>query len=602
MQDAATVLSIIRERSEQGQPLEHAYHLLYNPTFYLYAYGRISSNAGAMTPGVTGETVDGMSLEKIHQIIALIRREAYVWTPVRRIHIPKKKGGKRPLGIPDWSDKLVEEVLRLILEAHFEPRFSARSHGFRPNRGCHTALQEVKTWTGTKWFLEGDIKGCFDGVDHEVLLSILAETIHDNRLLRLIRHMLQAGYMEGWEYGTTLSGTPQGGVLSPLLANVYLNKLDQFVETELQPAYTRGTVREDNREYRRIYDRLWRARKSGDKQAVRRLALALRLLPSCRPDDPAFRRLRYVRYADDFLLGFIGPVEEAEEIKQRLGVFLHEQLKLDLSREKTLTTHARTQAARFLNYAIRVQYRDDLLTNKGRNTNGKVALRIPADVVEAYRASYIVDGHPKRNMLLAQESDFTIVDRYASIFRGIYHYYAWAQNVSWLLRLKYVMESSLLHTLAAKHRTSVKQILKRYKTQTETPSGLRKCLEVRIEREQKAPLIARFGGFPVIRHEVPMGQDRLPYQGPRIERNERIQRLLHEECELCGKPGPVEGHHIRKLADLKRHGKYPPAWVQVMAMRRRKTLFVCRACHVAITHGRITIVRSPSQTATEKAV
>jgi group II intron reverse transcriptase/maturase len=407
--------------------------LLYNPSFYLYAYGRISSNAGAMTPGVTGETVDGMSLEKIHELIALIRREAYVWTPVRRIHIPKKRGGKRPLGIPDWSDKLVQEVMRLILEAHYEPRFSARSHGFRPARGCHTALQEVKTWTGTKWFIEGDIKSCFDNVDHEVLLSMLAETIHDNRFLRLIRHMLQAGYMEKWEYGTTMSGTPQGGVLSPLLANVYLDTLDQFVEADLQPAYTRGTVRESNREYQRTLNRLQRARMSGDKLRARRLALALRRLPRYRPDDPSFRRLRYIRYADDFLLGFIGPVEEAEEIKQRLGTFLHDQLKLELSQEKTLVTHARTQAARFLNYEIRVQYRDDLLTHKGRQTNGKVALRIPADVVEAYRASYVVAGHPKRNVLLAQESDFTIVDRYASIFRGIYNYYAWAQNVSWLL-------------------------------------------------------------------------------------------------------------------------------------------------------------------------
>jgi Type II intron maturase len=176
----------------------------------------------------------------------------------------------------------------------------------------------------------------------------------------------------------------------------------------------------------------------------------------------------------------------------------------------------------------------------------------------------------------------------------VYNYYAWAQNVSWLLGLKFVMENSLLHTLAAKHRTTVRRILKQYKTQTETTHGPRNCLEVRIEREQKAPLIARFGGFPVVRQEVPIVRDRIPYQGPRLHRNERIQRLLHEECELCGKTGPIEGHHIRKLADLKRHGKHPPAWVQLMAMRRRKTLYVCHECHVAITHGRMNIVRSSS--------
>lgn len=402
--------------------------------------------------------------------------------------------------------------------------------------------------------------------------------------------MLQAGYMDGWEYGKTMSGTPQGGVVSPLLANLYLDKLDQFVEAELQPTYNRGVIRKVNSEYARTSDRLRRARKRGDKSAARRLALTLRRLPTSQ-DDPNYRRLRYVRYADDWLLGFIGPVNEAEEIKQRLRVFLYDHLKLDLSQEKTLVTHARTQAARFLNYEIRVQYRDDLLTNKGRFTNGKIAFRIPADVIERYRTNYVVNGHPKRNMVLAQESDFTIVDRYASIFRGIYNYYAWAQNVSWLLRLKFVMECSLLHTLAAKHQTSVVRILKRYHTQMVTPYGPRKCLEVRIEREQKAPLIARFGGFPVVRQEIPIVRDRIPYEGPYIKRNERIQRMLHEQCELCDKQGPVEGHHIRKLADLKRHGKHPPAWVLVMAMRRRKTLYICHDCHVAITYGRMNIVR-----------
>lgn len=292
----------------------------------------------------------------------------------------------------------------------------------------------------------------------------------------------------------------------------------------------------------------------------------------------------------NFLLGFIGPKSEAEEVKRRVGTFLHEQLRLELSQKKTLVTHARTTAARFLNYEIAVQHQDDRLTKKRRSTNGTVALRLPKDVLEAYVGKYQVARHPRTDRLLAQESDYTIVDRYGAIFRGIYNYYSWAQNVCWLSHLKFVMGNSLLHTLAFKHRTTVMRLLKRLKTQVDTPSGPRKCLEVQVDRDGKAPLIARFGGFPIVRQETPITRDVMPYDGPRIERTERIQRLLHEECEYCGNKGPVEGHHVRKLADLKRYGRTPPPWVQLMAMRRRKTLFVCHDCHVAITYGRMNLV------------
>ncbi len=213
MRDAETVLNIIQERGKRGLPLEDVYRLLYNPTLYLRAYARLYANDGAMTPGSDGETVDGMKLEKIERLIDDLRHERYRWTPVRRVYIPKKNGKLRPLGIPSWTDKLLQEAIRQILEAYYEPQFSPHSHGFRPERGCHTALSEVKnTWTGTKWFVEGDIAQCFDRLDHEVMLAILGEKIHDNRFLRLIRNLLQAGYLEEWRYHETLSGSPQGGV------------------------------------------------------------------------------------------------------------------------------------------------------------------------------------------------------------------------------------------------------------------------------------------------------------------------------------------------------------------------------------------------------
>lgn len=591
MRDAATVLSIIRERSERGLPLEDAYGMLYNPTLYLYAYGRISSNHGAMTAGVTDETVDGMTLAKIHAIIALIRREAYRWTPVRRTQIPKKNGKTRPLGIPTWSDKLLQEAMRLILEAHYEPRLSTHSHGFRPGRGCHTALREVTHWTATKWFVEGDIKGCFDNIDHEVLLSILAETIHDNRFLRLIRHMLQAGYVENWVYGKTMSGTPQGGVISPILANVYLDKLDQYVETELKPAYTRGKGRRVSRPYNALREQAKRARQCGQLDKARQLRKGSPRLPSRDPNDPNFRRLWYVRYADDFLIGFIGPKEEAREIKQKLKDMLQGTLHLEMSAEKTLITHATTDMARFLGYQVTVQQRWDYITKGRRSANGRIALRLPADVVIDYARQYMIGGRPKRNHLLEHESDFTIVRQYGSIFRGLYNYYALATNVSWLNRVQWAMQQSLLHTLADKHKTSVLRIIKRYRAVVEHEDGARRGLAVRIEREGKAPLVASFGGEPITRKPMATLSDIKPYLGPRIKRNERINRLLHETCELCGSREPVQGHHIRKLADLERYGKRPPAWAFLMSARHRKTLFVCRSCHEAIHYGHINIER-----------
>jgi group II intron reverse transcriptase/maturase len=296
MQSAETVLGVIRERGRRGLSCDELYRQMLNPQLYLIAWGRIYSNKGAMTPGVTGETPDGMSLARIGRVTDALRHERFRFRPVKRTYIPKKNGKKRPLGLPSWTDKLVSEVMRLLLEAYYEPQFSGRSHGFRPRRGCHTALREVATvWTGTTWFIESDIARCFDSLDHEVLLGILGEKISDNRFLRLVQNMLKAGYMEDWTWNATLSGVPQGGVISPLLSNIYLHKLDEFAETVLMPQYTRGKLRERNPEYRTVEKQIARARTRGDRAGVRTLGKRLRQLPSQDMADPEYRRLRYVR-------------------------------------------------------------------------------------------------------------------------------------------------------------------------------------------------------------------------------------------------------------------------------------------------------------------
>src|SRR5215212_130064 len=299
MQSADTVLGVLRERGRQGLPLERLYRQLFNEQLFLVAYGRIYANDGAMTAGVDGHTPDGMSLGAIWDIIDRLRAERYRFAPVRRVWIPKKNGTRRPLGLPAWSDKLVGEVVRLLLEAYYEPRFSARSHGFRPGRGCHTALDEIaSTWTGTTWFIEGDIADCFGSLDHEVLLAILGEHIHDQRFLQLVGGMLRAGYVEDWIWNATHSGAPQGGVVSPILSNIYLDRLDTFVEQHLVPAWTRGRVRRRSREYGNLAGRIGYWRSKGDRGKVAALRSLQQAIPSVDVHDPNYRRLRYIRYAD----------------------------------------------------------------------------------------------------------------------------------------------------------------------------------------------------------------------------------------------------------------------------------------------------------------
>ena len=579
MQRAEVVLSVLRERGRKGQPLTQLYRQMFNRELYLLAYGNIYSNQGAMTPGVSEETADGMSEDKIDQITGLMRCERYRFAPARRIYIPKKNGKLRPLGLPSWSDKLVGEVVRLLLEACYEPVFSDRSHGFRKRKGCHTALREINnTWTGTTWFIEGDISDCFGSLDHEILLGILSEKIHDQRFLRLIRNMLKSGYLEEWEYHDTLSGSPQGGVVSPILSNIYLHKLDEFVERELIPQYTRGARRKGNPEYERVKSRLRTARKHGDRAAARDLGKQMRALPGNDPMDPGYRRLRYCRYADDHLLGFTGPKAEAEEIKERLARFLRETLGLELNAAKTLITHARSQRARFLGYDITVQHSDTQRTGGRRTANGNIALRVPPDVIKAQCARYRQRGKPWHRTRLQNLDDYDIVRTYGAEYRGVVSYYLLAQDVWRLSTLNWNAATSMLKTLAAKHGSTVTKMASRYHATADTGDGPRSCFEASRKREGKKDLVARFGGITLRQDRRAVIRDPAPGPAP-YPRKELITRLRKRECELCETGATVAVHQVTGLKALGEPGRGQPAWAALMAKLRRKTIIVCATCH-----------------------
>jgi group II intron reverse transcriptase/maturase len=596
MQNANPILQALRKLGEQRQPLTRIYRCLYSEELFLVAYNKLYRNQGALTPGTANDTVDGMSLKRIRKIIADLRTERFRFRPARRISIPKKNGGSRPLGLPNFTEKLVQEVLRMLLEAYYEPRFRHSSHGFRPERGCHTALAHVSNhFQGSSWLIEGDIKGCFDAIDRQVLLDILSRDIKDGRVLNLIQMSLNAGVMEDWTYHKTYSGTPQGGVLSPLLANIYLHELDTFIEDVLIPQYTRGRKRKKNRDYGRLEREMNRAKARNDLQAVHRLQQERRACPSQDTHDPTYRRLSFVRYADDFLLGFIGPKAEAEAIKEAIGTFLRDRLHLMMSEEETLITHARTEQARFLNYAISINHADDKVAKRittgvrVRSINGGVRLGIPRGLIHEKAARYQRKGTIVRERQLMEWSDASIIDTYQQRFRGLAEYYKFAVDRGDLCLVKHVMEVSPVKTLAQKLRLSVSNVYRKYRTTSLVGDQEYAVLQVRVPT-RKGERIFTWGAIPLktVKPGTATVEDRIPVEHWVNVRSDLIRRLQADACELCGSQEDCEVHHVRKLIEVKRRWagrREKPTWVHKMIALRRKTLIVCRRCHVAIHHG-----------------
>lgn len=568
------------------------YRYMLRPDLYFIAYKNLYANKGASTQGIDNDTADGFSKEKIDRIIQSLSDESYQPKPVRRKYIQKKGNSKkkRPLGIPTFTDKLVQEVLRMILEAVYEPIFSNNSHGFRPEKSCHTALNSIKKeFTGTTWFVEGDIKGCFDNINHHVLVDIIGRKIKDARLIKLVWKFLRAGYIEDWKYHTTYSGSPQGGIISPLLANIYLNELDKFAEKTAKAFYKKRD-REHTKEYDAVMNALvlvkYHLKKATGQQKSdllkqkKRLQRQLRKIPCSSQTDKV---MKYVRYADDFIIGVKGDKIDCEKIKKQFGDFISQELKMELSEEKTLITHS-SQFARFLGYDIRVR-RDNTVKPHGthlqRTMNMKVELCIPfQDKIMPFLFNKSIirqlkDGtlEPIARKYLYSCTDLEILTAFNAELRGICNYYALASNYNRLRYFAYFMEYSCLRTLAGKHKTTSRKILNKYKSDGKwsipykTKNGTKYC---------------KFADYMKCKKSVDFDEVIVDYAVLHATTRTSLEKRLESHvCELCGKAGvPLEIHHVNKVKNLK--GK--DFWEIMMIAKKRKTIAVCKECHHKIHH------------------
>lgn len=594
MQNPNVLLAILSKMAQKPHmKYDKLFQKLYNRDLWLMAYEQIASKQGNMTPGTDGKTADGFGMELVDRLIDDLKASRYQPNPARRKYIEKANGKLRPLGIPCFEDKLLQTVVRLILEAIYEPTFSNASHGFRPERSCHTALEQVKKMVGTRWWVEGDIKGFFDNLDHETLLRILGKRITDNRFLHLIKQFLEAGYVEDWQYHKTYSGTPQGSNLSPLLSNIYLNELDQIAELKIAE-FNKGKERRKHPQYASIHARKTtakhKARITGDWSTYHALRKQLLDMEATDPQDPDYRRLTYVRYADDFLLGVIGSKADAIQLKQWLKEYLETELKLELSNEKTLITNAK-DPVRFLGYDIqrwkgerRLKYRTSYGVVVRRTTSMQIKLIMPRDKVQAFLQDYgdINQWRGKHRVRLLHLSELEILHQFNAEIRGFLNYYSLADNYSKAAQqLLWMTTTSFLATLARKRNSNVKKIARslkrganRYVISLEKQNG-----EIR-----DYVLVSSTKYLPRKRVKYDSQVDSKPDLRRFYSRSELGQRILANQCEWCEtREGKMEVHHVRKLKDLK--GK--ALWEVRMIARQRKTMVLCKVCHDELHAGKL---------------
>ncbi len=572
------------------------YRLLFKPELYVVAYERIKSSPGNMTAGVDGETLDGFSNGVVGDIIRALRDESFQFKPARRVFIPKANGKMRPLGVASPRDKVVQEAMRMVFEAIYDSPHGAyfhdSSHGFRRQRSCHTALEEFRfKWPGVNWIIEGDIKSCFDEIDHHVLISLLQRKIADGRFLGLVWKALRAGYLWQKERRDTLLGSPQGSIISPILANVYLHELDCFVET-LRQRHERGDKRKVSPDYMRVACRRWSLRnESGGMRTpeIRDLTRQMRSMSSVVQEDPDFIRIKYLRYADDWILGVIGPKELAVTLRNEVQGFLQDRLKLQLNLEKTRITHAKTEDTFFLGTVLRVgkdRGAQPKVISKATRRTRRFRLRVSSCnptlkapirklVAKLHTKGFCgKDGYPDSRRNWTPLDVDQIVRLYNSILRGLLNYYRFADNFARMGRIQYILRFSLAKTLAHKLRVPMTRVFREHGRNLlfrwELSGG--RTREVSFA-ENTDWTIARRGFF-----RYPINIDLLTWHV-----GLRTKSKLGYPCLICGSQNGVQMHHVRHIRKM--GGARPQGFTAVMARLNRKQVPVCEDCHRKIHRG-----------------
>lgn len=596
-------LDSITTLSRQGKRINGLFRLLGCPLLWERAYEQIAPNKGALTPGIDPDnTLDGFSLARMERIVAAVMDGTYRFSPARRQYIPKANGKLRPLGIPTADDKLVQAAVKILLEQVYEPVFSEQSHGFRRGRSCHSALTEIRrTWHGVKWLIEVDIVGYYDNIDHDILLDLLRRRIDDERLIRLIGRMLKAGYLDNWTFFRTFSGAPQGGVISPVLANVYLHELDEFM-VKMKARFDKGRARRRNPAWLEIQKQIQirrrkieRRRARGKEDEVPALIDEIREwerrrleVPSLDAFDPDYRRLRYCRYADDFVIGVIGSKEDACSLMAEVRVYLADRLKLEVSEEKSGISKA-SEGAVFLGYALKTY--GDGRTKRMVKGNRAITMRVPGDRMQLHVPQEKLAKFAERQRLgkfyinrgearceLINNSDLAILIGYNALLRGLAEYYKlgtlWKQQVS---RLHHLWWWSFMKTIARKHQCSVRVVARRLR------NGNRLGLWYEGRHQRRFMPMFRLKD---VRPTLASGRVDLQTQTAIHfrSRTDIVDRLRARVCESCGAGDvPMEVHHARRMSDT----QGTTLWTHLKAARTRKRVVLCRDCHVAHHAGRL---------------